>query len=459
MRIILATFIFAVAVLPYSLPAYCAISRKDLISYTLDYYAGGQEVEETEQPEPAAAANAEEENKSVTTVNNQGKEAKANIEAEKGEQDINAQEPRPRETRIQKIKRFLNQVHPYAKVKTEYDDNIYLANSNTKEDFIARYDVGLLFEPKTSKKKNLEMFVLGGEKLLKYTHNPKNNTDYPYARAMATYKLDKFRLAALAAVDKTRGAASVLAGDSLNEFIDQWQYIYSSSLAFKARRFESQLQYNHFGYSYKGDWTASNSNKDVLAIRNSLKISPRTKFFLEYAHGWLDYYKNVDNTFTYDKYWVGFEGRFFYKLSGEIKYGYLADNHKVGRHETGNNLGLKLDYKLSPRLILHTEMVNGLGESNLIDNSFVKTRGASLGISYLPLKNKRLRLQTGVSYKEQDSEPDTRDKYFTAYFKPKYQLMKMLALGLDYTFSQKNSNINVNEYIDNNVGLFLETEF
>jgi hypothetical protein len=104
-------------------------------------------------------------------------------------------------------------------------------------------------------------------------------------------------------------------------------------------------------------------------------------------------------------------------------------------------------------------MVNGLGESNLIDNSFVKTRGASLGISYLPLKNKRLRLQTGVSYKEQDSEPDTRDKYFTAYFKPKYQLMKMLALGLDYTFSQKNSNINVNEYIDNNVGLFLETEF
>jgi hypothetical protein len=77
----------------------------------------------------------------------------------------------------------------------------------------------------------------------------------------------------------------------------------------------------------------------------------------------------------------------------------------------------------------------------------------------MPFFSKKLRLQAVVTYKEEDLEPSTRQKYLSAAFKPQYKLTKGVMLGLKYEYAERRSNIETDEYIDRSIAFTLDSEF
>ncbi|MDP2922580.1 MAG: outer membrane beta-barrel protein [Candidatus Omnitrophota bacterium] len=442
----------------FSFTSYAAVPRKELISYTLDYYASGGKIEEVDQ-DAEARVQKQEQDKTIETQAEERNAAEGKEIKKEGAVGIEGEEIKKEGKWSNRVKVFLKNVHPYAKVKAQYDDNVYLIRSDEVEDFVTTIDAGLLLQSKLSKNK-IQVFLDGGEEITRYASQTKNNISHPYARGLMNWNLGKVGLAFTGGVDKNHTPASLAEDIEEKVFITNWVYNYGSSFKFNLRRFESELQYNHRGYSYIGEEnTPSNNNRDILAIRNSFKIFSKTKVFLEYAHGWLDYFKDKDSSLNYDRYWIGLDGTFLRKLSGEVKYGYVASNPKIGKHQHGSNMSMKLNYKPSRRLGFYTEVFKGFGDSGLMNDTINKTRGVRLGASYLPLSNRRLRLQTSVSYKEQDLDPDLRNKYFTFNFIPEYKLTKWLSAGLNYQYSERKSSDKLIEYIDNSVALTLNSEF
>jgi hypothetical protein len=423
--------------------SYAAIGRDELITYTLDYYTSGGKLDKKLFAEQR--------------INKQRDVDTA------GGRKIEQEEPRMEKKNwviVDRARAYLKNIHPYTKLNAQHHSNLYLVPSEPKEDFAATTQAGLLFNTKLAKKK-VEVYLDGGEEIIKYSSQTVDNTDHPYARGLLKADLGKWKLAFMASVDKQRSTESLLENIGEPNFVDFWIYNYGSSTKFNLKRFESELQYQHTGISYvDNQYVPSNNNTDILAIKNSYKILPRTKIFVDYAHGWLDYYKNNNNSWNYDRYWAGIESKFLRKFASEIKYGYIASNPKVGRHETGNTFSTKLEYKPSSRLACYTQAINGLGVSDLLNSSVTKVKKALLGINYLPLSNnKRLRLQTEISYREEHYEPDSRQKYFNVFFRPEYKLKKWLTLGLNYNYNERRSNIKTQEYIDNNVAFTLDCEF
>lgn len=435
-------FLFTFTVINFN--SYAAVARQELISYTLDYYNSGGKIDEklfTQQK--------------IDTNRPESAERKQEIE-----------EVTPAERKewvlVNRTKAFLKDIHPYTNINAEHHSNLYFVHTEAKEDFVTTIDAGLKFRSKLAKNK-ISLYLDGGDEIIKYASQTVQNTDHPYARGILKADLGKLGLAFMTSVDKSRGTASILENSNISRFIDSWQYSSGASAKFKLKRFESELQYNRFETSYLDEQDSpSNNNTQILATRNTYRIFPRTKLFLEYAHGWLYYFKNASSTWTYDRYWSGFESRILRKFFGEVKYGYIASNPKTGRHKSGNTLSMKLNYVPSRRLNVYTQVVNGVGESDLLNNTLDKIRGVFFGSSYFPFTNEKLRLQAQIGYKEDDlidSNPNSRQKYFNFFFRPEYKLKKWLTVGLNYTYQERRCNVKSQEYIDNRVAFTLDSEF
>jgi hypothetical protein len=423
--------------------SYAAIGRSELITYTLDYYTSGGKIE-----------------KKLFTQQKIDNEQEKEVNEVRNIKPQELQVARKNWVVIDRTKAFLKDVHSYVKVNAAHHGNIYMVHTDAKEDFVTTTDTGLVFKTKRAKNK-LDIYVDGGHEITRYFSNTFLNVDHPYATGFIRGDLGKWNLGVIGGIDQQHSPKSILSDVDEKEYVKAWTYSYGADSKYKSKRFENELQYFHNTYAYKSDqYTPSNRYFDVLATKNSYRFLPRTKLFLEYSHGWFDNFKSDSNNWNYDKYWAGIESKFLRKFTSMVKYGYMATNHKVGRHEYGNTLSTILEYKPSERLTCYTKVIKGITNIDLLDNTVCKIRGVLLGTTFLPFsKNKRLRLHTEISYKEQDYEPDARQKYFNFFFNPEYKLKDGVKMGLRYGYNEKRCNKKAQEFIDNDLTFTLDYEF
>lgn len=488
---------------------YAELSRKDLVSYTLDFYAKdtGERDEEVKKqrddiaqqsrkmppPEhfsdsqkPAPTQRAKKEGtrkveketmkKTVTAPQKNSKKygtklsfTKTPVKVEEKkisiqEKDVSAGKINEQELKIpvegkpNRLKGVLKNVHPYIIVIGEANDNIYHTKGDTVYDFTTKLYPGFEFKSKKSQK-NLDAYLNTGFEVLRYVKNHQHNHESPFASGFLRYNIGKVGFITSASAKRYRSTPSDLDYDEAKQFDDYWKYNMGQDFKFNFNRLEVDLQYNRSLISYEDDLLkTSNRIRDVVALRNSIKIFPKTKAFLEYAHGWLDYNKNESNNYTYDRPILGLNGQILRKLGGTIKIGYNFNKRKAQKDLNGTVFNSTLDYAASPRLSYYLNAVNGLGDVNLLSENITKYRGVSLGCSYIPSFLKRMRIKSNVAYWQLGTDQD-KSGYWNVSFTPEYKLKEWLVFGLSYIFENRSSKLQERDYRNNRIGFIVMSEF
>lgn len=508
MKIILA---FCINLLIFEL-AYAEISRKDLVSYTLDFYVNEEKPlskkaipkeEVTSLPEYFSETNSL---KPVQTKENQKKAKKealvrkkaikkalkekskkinkatlppkpsgtklsfSKLTGEAGEKEV-ASSKVDLEEKIKKeqsaeiaaekpsyIKGILKNTHPYIMDISEFNDNIYHMKGDSTYDYVTKLYPGFEIKSKTSKK-NFDAYFNAGAEILSYVKTPKNNTQSPFASGFAKYGFGRFGFITSASGRRFRNTPSDLADEEMKEFIDYWVYNMSQDMKINFNRLDIDLQYNKALYGYEGEeFNSSNHSRDVIALRNSVKIFPKTKAFLEYAHGWMNYDKESSQNFDYDRTVVGVKGKIFTKLDGTVKLGYTQNRRKTEKDMNGSIFNATLTYKASPRLYYYLNAVRGLGNIDLISEGISKYRGVSMGVSYLPPFLKKMRINSKLSYWQNNSD-EQQSNYWNISFRPEYKLKEWFIFGLGYVFENRSSKLQASDYRNNKIEMRIISEF
>lgn len=357
------------------------------------------------------------------------------------------------------IKGILKNTHPYMVAVGLADDNIYHIKGDETYDYITKLYPGFEFKTKTSPKK-FDAYLNTGVEILRYAKNYQHNQESPFARGFLKYNLGKVGFGTFVSTRRYRSTPSDLEDNEIKEFIDYRRYDMSQSFKLNFNRLDIDLQYNRSLFGYEDEeFKSSNHVREVIALRNSVKIFPKTSLFLEYAHGWLTYLKSSRNNFKYDKPIVGLNGQILRKLSGTIKVGYNFNRRKTLKDLNGTVFSSLLTYKVSPRLSYDMKVVNGLGDINLINETITKYRGISLGCSYLPPFLKKLRINSNVGYWQRGSDPLSKKNHWQVSFRPGYKLKDWLMLELGYIFINKSSKAQDTDYRNNRIEFSVVSEF
>ena len=357
------------------------------------------------------------------------------------------------------LKGVLKNTHPYIIGIGEFNDNIYHVKGKETYDYITKLYPGFEIKSKTSPKK-FDAYLNTGFEVLRYTKNRKHDHESPFVSGFAKYGFGKVSFITSAASKRLRGTPSDLDDEEISEFVDYWRHQMSQDVRVTFNRLDIDLQYNKSLYGYEDEeFKSSNRAKDVIALRSSMKIFPKTKLFAEYAHGWLNYNKDPSKNFDYDRPGVGLKGKILRKLDGTIKVGYNFGKRKDLKDPSGALYNAVVTYKASPRLHYSLNAVKGLGNINLISAGMTKYQGVSMGLSYLPPFLKKLMLKSSVGFWQRGSDLQTKDNYWQVSFRPEYKFKEWLMFGLGYVFENRSSKEQEKDYRNNRIEMSVISEF
>jgi hypothetical protein len=443
--------------------AYAQLSRKDIITYIPDFYSG--QLEEAE----------EQANQQAQMTTQGGQKKKAVQDLEKNKLKVSAKQTKAgnlsgkeQKGRTQNyIKNISNITHPrpYFIVKEEFDDNLYNVKKEPLADYTTKLYPGLEFssEAKQSKRKQnkkLGFYLNTGLQVLRYSKEDEHNHESPYGRGFLRFGRKRVSSFTSASSNYSRGTISALTDGSGKGFIDSWSHEFGQDFKIDLNKFDIGMQYNRTINQYHdAQFKSSDRIRDMLAMRNSLKITPKTKLFLEYAHGWADYYNDTSSSYSWDRYSTGLNGRIFKKLEGLVKIGYVFNKEKTLKDINGPSVSGALVYKASPHLAYNLNFVKGIGSTEMLTEAVAKIRGVNFGLSYLPAFNRKVRLTSKIYYSQTGSDYQTRDNILTLSFKSEYKFRQWLTCGLEYNFEDRTSKTDSHDYRNNIVTVSLASQF
>jgi hypothetical protein len=367
----------------------------------------------------------------------------------------------PKEEKSSKLKNFAKNIHPYIKIKEDFNDNLFLTHIDEVDDFVTKLYPGLEFKNETSKRK-FDVFVNTGVEVLRYANHREHDVENPYGDISLKYGLGKFGLYTNVGAKKHQSTKGVLTEYANTKgFTYYWLYDYELSFKADLNRFDYELKYLHADYSYEDEEFYDN-NRDInsVALISAYKAWPKTSILFEYDHGWHHYTKVHGSGWNYNRYWVGLRGNIFHKLTGLVKFGYEMTDAKTdkGKDKNTNTVSINLGYKASPRINYTLKINRTIRDSDALDTT--DSTNISLGANYLPHFSKKLRFGANIDYREDEyDESDRKDKRYGLSLTSEYKLKKWLILAGSYKFSRKESDKETAEYKNNIVSLELTAKF
>ncbi|MCM8819947.1 MAG: outer membrane beta-barrel protein [Candidatus Omnitrophica bacterium] len=420
---------------------YGEITRKDIISYNLDYYS---------------------------------LKMKENIENLKLKEAIEKKKEKKQEIKIQKSKergekvlKFLKKVQSDFAIKVisenKYTDNLYKTHRDHVNAFTNTVDVAIKYRPKFFWRKghtSLGFDINGGPdtnitKKNVFAKGKGNfNTLLEHTRGKYTFGL-KFGLGKdYSALTNIKTGAIMQEG-----LIDYWRRLYGATLNMNFNIIPTDISYTHTDNLYEKRYATSNTSSDKISLTNYFKVFPKTSLLTSF-----DY--NVDNSpkrpnarIVSYTWWAGLKGRLTPKITGLVKSGYRFENPKSSVDTNTQTINLNLDYRMFERLF-HTFSVDRNIQTTAYENEYwVKTTRFQLTSTYLPTFSKRLRFLTDFAFIDYSYSSERKDKLYQMGLEAIYVLRNKLNVSAKYEFEYNNSDELENDYKVNTITLRLTKEF
>ncbi len=301
----------------------------------------------------------------------------------------------------------------------------------------------------------------------KYT---RYNVNHHIAKAMGRWKGDSGPQAELALELRHQSNPPTYLGDSRKEFDDLnptaevgWRFY---------DRYGLMLSYGHTRRRFDDErFNRDDYDQNDLTADLSWRALPKTTLFLE--GGWKQTQYPERTNRNYDnrelRLWLGARTKPTALIRGEIKGGYLAkdwESQEVG--EDYSTLGLQADLSYNPtkRIELALNLFRDIQDTSFSTSqspefgaSYDRT-GGSLTLTHVPRKRVTLRLYGGFENDAYNPPPGQsgvvrNDDKITAGFSLDWEIFKASYLGFSYDYTDNDSNLNENDYIEHLFQVYL----
>jgi len=364
------------------------------------------------------------------------------------------------EKQIDRMRDFFDNFTTYLELKESFNDNIFRTSEDIEGDLVSELSAGLKFGDPVSEKKTI-IFADGGVLLKQYSEHDEHNVENPYFGLMISHGLGQFAAGLEYTFIKDQSSLTDVSNTAREGFVDYFQHYSRLNFDVNWNRFLWQLAYSHNeeAYEEEDNFKTSHSYKEDLgSFTGSLKVFPKTYFFLEYDRTWKDYNKGGSVDRAHDTYWIGINGKISPKVNGLIKFGY-EEGHFPEEHKSSSAVNINLDYKASKRLAYNLEIERGVGSSSVSSDELDHSQRLALGCSYLPPFNKKLKLMARISLDSDEYESGREDKGYDFVLSSEYSFKHWLKLIAEYQFEKDDSDVTLAEYENNIVSFKIISEF
>lgn len=374
------------------------------------------------------------------------------------------------------------------------DDNIYLGNGsdNTTElkesDWITHVKPGLSFDYTMEERGTISIGYQGD--LAYYDKNDKNdwkshkglfNLDYEAPGGLIV-KIDN-------TYTDTQDPFGGYAEYKIGKKTERWSDDLKNEFGYKlGSRFKVFLYYNYYKQDYKDD------NEDFVQDYYSheagtgveMRFLPKTWGFIRYYYGLQDYDtggttggsttdESNDSDFTWHKVDTGLTWESGAKISGELNFGYQAKKYDNDLTASGKKYDDKNTWVAATSIFYDVvtaedgTMITQLGltidralnQSGSNTENYYEDTG--VGMSFKQKLLTKITLNGSFSYNFHDYylplTENRQDDNYEAGLRVDYKARDWLSAGAGYTYKEKHSNIDANNYEDNKFNFKITAEY
>lgn len=347
-------------------------------------------------------------------------------------------------------------IHPYLKWSGEYNDNIFLIHENVQKDIVNKFSPGVVVsftELNPSAQRDNRVLLDLGVNLDYYSRYDHLNGEYPYGKLLVDLGGKRNKLHLSQAYEKNYALNSSLVSGSSG----------ISNFHKSDTRFGWESAFNRFGFNVEGARWYQEYMKDEFKSQSTyeeqmyagsvfLQAFPKTRFFLGYNFGWIDYpkrtFKGLNN--HYERVWLGVRGMISRKISGLIKIGTESRNYKDDV-DSQNDIAYSIDlnYKATRKTLWKLQFSKGNKDPSYVKESFDKGIDTAIGFSYR--FNNHLSWSANGSFSKDRYASSRKDNSHSLSHRLDYTYSKWLRLYLGYRYRWRDSNEVTSEYV-NNIG-------
>ena len=349
-------------------------------------------------------------------------------------------------------------LHPWADIKLQYDDNVFLDSDDEKDDFIITLSPGITFK-QPFQEDNLLTLGYHAEINKYMDQTSQDATNHFLSGAVdinwrdVSFKVyDDFkRVFEHPSVEDTE---RVKRDDNTIGIAGKWQ----------KERLGIQLGYEHFTRNYRDDdvYDAYDRADDIYSLIISHQTFAKTELLFEYDYAQISYDESTHSDSDYHQLLIGAIGELTPNTVAVVKTGYqFRDYEDAGDSDFDSGvLYADIAHKFSSKNALKLSLTRTAYESTYGANNFYRVANASAVFDHF-FTPKLLGFLTTVyqenSYPEETTEgtetKKRKDKYYALGAGLRYYLKRWLTLTLRAEHIIRDSNFSVYEYDKNLITL------
>lgn len=361
------------------------------------------------------------------------------------------------------------EINPFLSTQENYDSNIYLTRDEAKSALINRSILGVNLVENLGSRYDLKggysMELLGYSRETEINNAVHHNADLGFKgnmpKGITVTVDDKWK--------QTTDQATSQETQRALRVENTANFVFNAPLRGKfGFAVAAQHVYNNYLDAAYG---ALDREETQVGADVEYKWQPKTKLFLSYRHGMLNYQAGYTNDATYDNVEVGATGSIAPKVQGTVKAGMQMRKYD----ESVNNAKDDADtaqysaqavWKPVEKTDVTLYAKRGNVETNYGDARFYTSTLTDLSVSRMVRKFK---VTVGLSYEDvrysdknntlSAADKKRNDENANARLGVDYNIQKWLTANFGYSYKDRSSNFDQFEYKDNIVSLGLKAMF
>jgi len=360
------------------------------------------------------------------------------------------------------------EINPFLSTQESYDSNIYLTRDERKSALINRSVIGVNLLHKFGSRYDLK----GGYnmELLGYSRETQiNNAVHHNANLGFKGKMPKG--ITVTVDDKWKQTTDQATSQTVERAL---RVENTASAVFNAPlrgKFGFAVAAQHVYNNYLDNNPTLDREETQVGADLEYKWQPKTKFFLAYRHGMLNYQTGYTNDATFDNVEVGATGQIAPKVQGTVKAGaqmrkYDEDLNDAKDDANTAQYSVQAVWKPVEMTDVTLFAKRGNVETNYGDARFYTSTLTDLSVSRMVRKFK---VTVGLSYEDvrysdknntlSAADKKRNDENANARLMVDYNIQKWLVANAGYSYKDRSSNFDQFEYKDNIVSVGLKAMF